>query len=103
MANTTGAEERFLYDAFISYRHVQRDTRWADWLIAELERYRVPKSLQARGAPPKLRKVFRDQDEAYASADLNELIKEALKNSRRHLLALHAALEMGVARNSDVQ
>jgi TIR domain len=82
MANTTGAEERFLYDAFISYRHVQRDTRWADWLIAELERYRVPKSLQARGAPPKLRKVFRDQDEAYASADLNELIKEALKNSR---------------------
>jgi hypothetical protein len=27
-----------LYDAFISYRHVDRDRKWAEWLIDALER-----------------------------------------------------------------
>ena len=45
-----GADDRnFTYDAFISYRHVERDRKWAEWLIASLEAYRVPKSLQDRG------------------------------------------------------
>lgn len=72
----------FLYDAFISYRHVERDRKWAEWLIDALERYRVPKALQDKGLPPRLRKVFRDEDEVPASADLNDQIKEALVASR---------------------
>src|ERR1700730_1799165 len=83
MADTV--EERdgpFLYDAFISYRHVERDRVWAEWLIEALEGYRVPKALQDRGLPPRLRKGFRDEDEVPASSDLNDQILQALKASR---------------------
>jgi hypothetical protein len=75
-------EQLFLYDAFISYRHVDRDRKWAEWLIDALERYHVPKSLQHRGLPPRLHKVFRDEDEVPASSDLNDQIREALIASR---------------------
>jgi len=76
------AEQSFLYDAFISYRHVDRDRKWAEWLIAALEGYRVPKALQERGLPPRLRKIFRDEDELPSSPDLNDQIKAALHSSR---------------------
>jgi YD repeat-containing protein len=76
------SEASFIYDAFISYRHVERDRKWAEWLIDALERYRVPKALQERGVPPRLRKVFRDEDEVPASSDLNDQIKQALVASR---------------------
>jgi hypothetical protein len=75
-------EQAFIYDAFISYRHVDRDRKWAEWLIAALEGYRVPKALQERGLPPRLRKIFRDEDELPSSADLNDQIKAALRASR---------------------
>jgi hypothetical protein len=82
MDNRRDSEPSFLYDAFISYRHVDRDRKWAEWLIAALEGYRVPKALQDKGLPPRLRKVFRDEDEVPASADLNDQIWAALVASR---------------------
>ena len=75
-------DDEFLYDAFISYRHVERDRKWAEWLIDALERYCVPRALQEQGLPPRLRKIFRDEDEAFASADLTDQIKKALKASQ---------------------
>lgn len=78
----TIAEPEFLYDAFISYRHVERDRQWAQWLLESLENYRVPRSLQAKGLPPRLRKIFRDEDEMPASGDLNDQIKAALQASK---------------------
>lgn len=75
-------DDGFEYDAFISYRHVASDRKWAEWLIDAFERYRVPKSLQHKGCPPRLRKVFRDEDEDSASADLRDEIKRALRASR---------------------
>ena len=72
----------YLYDAFISYRHVDRDRKWAEWLIDALERYRAPRSLQQKGLPTRLRKVFRDEDEVPASSDLNDQILQALVASR---------------------
>src|SRR6202011_2889804 len=81
-ADERQAGQPFLYDAFISYRHVERDRKWAEWLIDALERYRVPRSLQEKGLPPRLRKVFRDEGEVPASGDLNDQIKDALKASR---------------------
>ena len=47
----------FTYDAFISYRHVERDRKWAAWLIEALERYQVPKALQDMGSPPRPRRA----------------------------------------------
>jgi hypothetical protein len=76
------SDQSFLYDAFISYRHVEKDRKWAEWLISALEGYRVPKSLQAKGYPARLKKVFRDEDEMPASGDLNDQIKQALRASR---------------------
>src|SRR5262245_53740806 len=80
--NDTPGGPAYLYDAFISYRHIPRDRKWAEWLIAALESYRLPKALQERGLPPRLGKIFRDEDEVAASPDLNEHIKEALAASR---------------------
>ena len=80
--STNGPELPYLYDAFISYRHVDLDRKWAEWLIEALESYRLPKALQDRGFPPRLRKIFRDVDEAPASSDLNDAIKQALVDSR---------------------
>jgi hypothetical protein len=75
-------DRAYIYDAFISYRHVERDRKWAEWLIEALETYRIPKSLQQRGFPARLKKVFRDEDEVPASGDLNDQIKQALEGSR---------------------
>ena len=72
----------YQYDAFISYRHVPRDRKWAQWLIEALEGYRVPQALQDRGVPRRLGRIFRDIDEAPASSDLNDAIKQALVESR---------------------
>jgi hypothetical protein len=77
-----GSDRTFTYDAFISYRHAERDRKWAEWLINALERYRLPKALQRKGFPARLRKVFRDEDEIPASSDLNDQIKQALNASR---------------------
>jgi hypothetical protein len=83
MAESTNSPELpYLYDAFISYRHVDRDRKWAKWLIEALESYGLPKALQDRGFPLRLRKLFRDVDEAPASSDLNDAIKQALVDSR---------------------
>ncbi len=73
------------YWAFLSYSH--RDSETADWLHAELEKYRVPRALvgqeTARGAiPARLNPIFRDRSELAASGDLGHTIREALAASR---------------------
>ena len=84
MAETGERPDRrlYVYDVFIRYRHVERDRKWAEWLIEALETYRIPKSLQQRGFPARLKKVFRDEDEVPASSDLNDQIRQALEGSR---------------------
>jgi len=71
------------YDAFISYRQVHPDRAWAIWLHNALETYRVPpKLVQERGIRTRLRRVFRDEDELPASANLSREIDAALRGSR---------------------
>jgi len=70
------------YDAFISYRHVEPDRTWATWLHEALETYRTPRKLVAQGIAPRLKPVFRDEDELPASAYLNKEIERALQQSR---------------------
>jgi len=69
------------YDAFISYRHVEPDRAWAKWLHHALETYRVPKELVAKGFPQRLARVFRDEDELPANANLSEEITQSLADS----------------------
>ena len=70
------------YGAFISYRHTALDRQWAKWLHSKLETYRVPKHLVASGAPGRVGRVFRDEEELSASADLSQRIDEALADTR---------------------
>jgi WD40 repeat protein len=75
------AEEVYRYRAFISYRHVERDRKWARWLIEKLETYRTPRALVKSGAPVRIGHLFRDDDEIPASADLSHQIEDALRTS----------------------
>lgn len=70
------------YAAFISYRHAPPDRRWAIWLHTALETYRVPRRLVAEGAPARVGRVFRDEEEVAAAADLSETIEAALRQSK---------------------
>ena len=71
------------YSVFISYNH--KDRRWAAWLHRELERYRLPKAIIGRPAPwgvleRRLPPVFQDREELAASANLADLVRQALAN-----------------------
>lgn len=75
-----GAE--FKYAAFISYRHVDVDRMWAKWLHSSLESYRLPRQLDQSAEGAKPQKIFRDEEELAASADLSKDIIAALDQSR---------------------
>jgi hypothetical protein len=73
------------YYAFLSYSH--KDEEFADWLHAELERFRVPRALAGKltenGVVPKrLTPIFRDEHELAAADDLGEEIEGALASSQ---------------------
>ncbi|MFL6198053.1 MAG: toll/interleukin-1 receptor domain-containing protein [Thermoanaerobaculia bacterium] len=70
------------HGAFVSYRHTHSDRQWARWLHSRLETYRVPARLVASGAPRRIGRVFRDEEELPASADLSQRIDEALSQAR---------------------
>lgn len=77
------------YAAFISYSH--RDTAWAKWLHSALERYRLPRSPELASLPQRVGRCFRDDDESKASADLGQLIRDALRQSRAMIVVCSPA------------
>lgn len=79
-----GAEEcqDFIYEAFISYRHLDLDRNTAKRLQRFLEGLKLPKKLEATHEKKRLGRLFRDEDELPTSSSLSEQIQEALKHSR---------------------
>lgn len=73
--------ENFLYDAFISYRHLPLDMAVASKLQELLESYKPPKNVQGLEFK-RIERIFRDQSELPTSGDLGNDIREALKSSR---------------------
>ena len=76
--------ERFRYWAFISYSHTDRS--WADWLHNELQNFeiRTDVALRAPAAAPRrdrLEPVFLDRAHLPATHDLEEAIRQALRES----------------------
>ncbi len=72
------------YSAFISYSY--QDRRWARWLHAGLESYRVPTRMRGRPGrfgplTARLPPVFRDRDELAAASDLSAAVEAALRES----------------------
>jgi tetratricopeptide (TPR) repeat protein len=75
----------FRYRAFLSYSH--RDTKWAKWLHAALENYRIDKDLFGRKTPagpvpPTLQPIFRDREDFSAGHSLTEQTEAALEASQ---------------------
>ena len=74
-------EQRYKYDAFISYRHRTPDKPIAEQLQKLLEAYVPPQGLRKEGEKKKLH-LFRDETELPTSSDLGGDIKRALEQSR---------------------
>lgn len=72
-------DKKYLYDAFISYRHLPLDKAVAARLQELLEGYRPPKG---GSHSERLKRIFRDQSELPTSGDLGAHIHEALMQSR---------------------
>lgn len=75
--------DEFKYYAFISYSSANRS--WADWLRGRLETYRIPRRVEGyRGAeqPRRFHPIFQDREELRSSWSLNEILREALQQSR---------------------
>ncbi len=70
------------YDAFISYRHGGVDQFVAETLHKKLEAFKLPKRLKEKSnGKERITRVFRDQDELPLSSNLEDSIKDALKES----------------------
>jgi WD40 repeat protein len=69
------------YVAFISFRHIDPDQRWAKWLHTQLESYRLPKALLKGRTTNRVGRVFRDAEELAACTNLPDELKAALADS----------------------
>ena len=78
---------KFRYAAFVSYRHLPEDRRWAEWLIDALQDFATPAALVEKGAAPRIGELFRDDKEMAAQADLPGYLKHALWASK-HLIVV---------------
>jgi YD repeat-containing protein len=79
MPTTASSGPRFA--AFISYRHLPADRRWAQWLLRALEGFNTPTPLVKLGYPARLGRLYRDDDESGADVPLTDQITTALDGS----------------------
>lgn len=70
-------KDTYKYDAFISYRHVEKDSFVAEQLHKALEEYKLGRKFKDK----KIKRIFRDKDELPISSNLNDPITDALNNS----------------------
>jgi hypothetical protein len=70
------------YDAFISYRHVERDAAIAGALQRALEHYHIPAQIQKQTGIKRIRRVFRDREELSTNTDLAKTLDDALDHSK---------------------
>jgi tetratricopeptide (TPR) repeat protein len=71
----------YKYKAFISYS--RKDIKIAQWLFNKLESYTLPSKMRKENSslPKKLGRFFKDVDELSAYHELNDKLKESLRNS----------------------
>ena len=69
------------YDAFISYRHLEKDMYVAKRVHRALETAKIPKKIQKEIGRKKINRVFRDQEELPIGSDLGSNIEAALREA----------------------
>ncbi len=75
------------YNAFISYRHSELDSKIAKEIQTQLERFRIPKAIRDRTGIKRFERIFRDKEELPITSDLNDDIDLALEQSD-HLIVI---------------
>lgn len=76
------SEQKYKFDAFISYRHGGIDQFVAENLHKKMETFKLPKSIKNKtNGKTKINRVFRDQEELPLTSDLGDPIREALEAS----------------------
>ncbi len=76
----------FHYNAFISYRHAELDSRVAEDVQKQLEHYHIPKAVQKETGIKRINRIFRDKSELPLTSNLNDDILDALKDADYLLL-----------------
>lgn len=79
-------EKEYLYDAFISYRHMPLDEWVAGLVHKKLETFKVPKKLTRALEGKGITRVFRDREELVSNPNLREELEAALAVSRYLIL-----------------
>ena len=75
-------EKKYIYDAFISYRHTELDKFVAENLHRQLEAFKLPGSIaKKKTGRTKIERVFRDKDELPLTNNLEDPILKALERS----------------------
>ncbi len=69
------------YDAFISYRHLEKDMYVAKKVHKALETTKIPRKIQKETGKKRIQRVFRDQEELPIGSDLGNNIEYALTES----------------------
>lgn len=75
-------EKKYIYDAFISYRHTELDKFVAENLHKQLEAFKLPGNIaKKKTGRTKIERIFRDKDELPLTNNLEDPIMKALQSS----------------------
>ena len=69
------------YNAFISYRHAELDSKVAEHVQRNLERFHIPHRIRKKTGKKKIERIFRDKDELPITSDLTDTISNALEKA----------------------
>ena len=75
------------YNAFISYRHSERDIRVAHTIQSDLEHFHIPAKIRRSTGKKKIDRIFLDKDELGAASNLSADISAALEQAE-HLIVI---------------
>lgn len=81
-------KNKYIYSAFISYRHADPDQIIAKRIQHSIETFSIPAEYQSSGAQKHFKKVFRDSDELSMDKDLTTGIDYALEQSEYLIVIL---------------
>lgn len=98
-------QKKYIYDAFISYRHTELDKFVAENLHKQMESFKPPKSIlkNDNNVRTKINRVFRDKDELPLASNLEDPIVEALKNSEYLVVICSPRLKESIWCKKEIQ
>ncbi len=75
------------YNAFISYRHAEKDIQVAKAVQHDLEHFHIPAKIRKETGTKRINRIFLDKDELGAASDLSSEISFALEHAD-HLIVI---------------